>query len=653
MRLMFCFLLSLSGAVALQAETLIQPSAMPSDELVRKQYAAEHLLRGAFYYHYLDNNYQQALNALHSWQLATNKTNSESKVMEAAILLALGLDQQAQDLYLQITTQGRSASGNAWYHLARRWLSVGEWQYAESSINRALKLRTTLSDEYYPQALFIQSASRSNLDKVDEAKLPLAKMDTQSIWAGLARYNRLLALMRTNVNSRDLAALIEQIVLNVPDTLEGKALKDRTLLIAGIYALDSGKNRRAEAYLKQVSQDSAFTAPALLHYGWALVEQWKYQQAMQPWRILQQKYNDFHPAVVESILGVPHALELLNATTQSLKTYEVVETRLLRMLNKLDELNQDAAIDAWLTQWLAQQQDQQWGWMRAELQDMPDSDMTRSLQLMLDDVAFNQLTANLHDLQQLSFELAKHQQALELWQQMLDQRQRQLEQAGGQQRLQALEKRHQQLVRNILQMQQKLHAEDDKVFAYASKQDAKNIVHLSNVVPQVEYLQKINTPTRDLSIYKERWRRMRGLQLWAIYENKPERRWSSNRTFWQLRKGSEQLLEQLENSREALTWADSSWKGFPQKVDIAQKNVSRLQQTTRVLAQQQQQQMRDMVHEHLNQLTVRLTDYLAQSRLSIARLYDDALQNNIIDGGTETDQQSAAEATDATGGERE
>lgn len=652
MRLMFGLLISLlSAALPLQAEPSPGSAVIKTVDQTREQ-PSEHLLRGAFYFHYLDDNYQQALNALRSWKLAAGKTNSESKVMEAAILLALGLDHQAQDLYTEVSIREVAGSGNAWFHLSRRWLSLGKWQNAEASINKALKLRNSLNDEYYQQALFIQSASRSNLDMITEAKISLENMDSNGIWTGLARYNWMLALMRSNANSRDLEKFVEETAFYVPDTFEGKALKDRILLVAGIYALDSGKNRSAEAYFREISQDSAFTAPGLLHYGWALVEQWKYQEAMQPWRILQQKYNDFHPAVVESILGVPHALELLNATTQSLKTYEVVEIRLQRMLDKLEVLNQDATIDAWLTQWL-EQQDEPWGWMRVQLQDMHDSDMTRSLQLLLDDAQFNELTANLHDLKQLSEQLTKHQKALSLWKHVLGKRQSQLQQAGGKARLQAMEQRHQQLVRKILQMQKKLHAEDEKVFAYASKQDAENITRLSSVVPRVEYLQQINTPTRDLTIYKERWRRMRGLQLWTIYEEKPERRWDSNQAYWQLRSESELLLEQLDNSREALLWADSSWKGFPQKVGVADRKVAQLQLATEALIQQQQQQVRDMVHEFLNGLKTRLTDYLAQSRLSIARLYDDALQNNVAGGGYDDYQQPTAEEPDTTGGERE
>lgn len=89
----------------------------------------------------------------------------------------------------------------------------------------------------------------------------------------------------------------------------------------------------------------------------------------------------------------------------------------------------------------------------------------------------------------------------------------------------------------------------------------------------------------------------------------------------------------MSNSRKALAWADSSWKGFPQQVQRSEQKVLQLQQQVERLYQQQHEAMRVVIHEFLNNLEVRLTDYLAQSRLSIARLYDDALQNNVAAGG--------------------
>jgi hypothetical protein len=125
---------------------------------------------------------------------------------------------------------------------------------------------------------------------------------------------------------------------------------------------------------------------------------------------------------------------------------------------------------------------------------------------------------------------------------------------------------------------------------------------------------------------------MRGLQLWKIYEEKPQRRWSTTQSFWQLRKDSEGLLEQLNNSQTALRWADSSWQGFPQRVAAGEQSVLHIQQQLDDLYRTQRAMMQQTVSEFLDQLSLRLTDYLAQTRLSIARLYDDALQNQVARG---------------------
>lgn len=596
--------------------------------------AQPRLLRGAFYFYYLDNNYHQALQALHRWRTAVPATAGETRIMEAAIYLALGLDSRALELYQQVEQQGDPASGDAWFHLARRWQENANWPQALASIQRALSHDDSLSAVNRQQALFIFSTSYAKLDKLAEAQQVLEMMVDDDIWTGLARYNWMIAAMRLNARSRDLEKLVEAAVFYLSEEdYESKALRDRILLVAGIYALETGKHRRAEAYFKEISQDSVFTAPALLHYGWALVEQWKYQQAMQPWRILQQKYNDFHPAVIESLLGVPHALELLNATTQSLKTYEMVEQRLLNMRQQIATLNDDEHTAAWLDRWLEQQQGQSWGWMTATLTDMPDSTLSRMMQSMLDDGAFNQQLAQLSDLNRLKQQLQQQQQDLQLWQQVIHQRQQHLQQLSGDQRLQQLEQRYQSLLRQVQGMQQLLHQEDQKVFAFASDHDQRNVERLSAVVPLVASLHQVADPTRELSRYKERWRRVRGLQLWQVYETKPQRRWHIRQGYQQLRISGQQLQQQLNNSRLALQWADSSWHGFPQRIRQAEARLAVVLKQVDGLYHRQRQNLRYDVDNYLQALDQRLTDYLAQTRLSIARLYDDALQQHVTAGG--------------------
>lgn len=630
-----------ADAVAVQPSVATVNNSQPES-------AEQRLLRGAFYYHYLTNNYQQALVSLDLMQKAYGQAEivAEITVMKAAILLALGLEDDADALFAAVEQSGGKASADAWYHLAGRWLAKSEWEKAERSIRRALQFETrqsgtgtdtsgALNRSYQEEAKFILVASLAEQDRVHEANDAIATMSQSGIWSGYARYNQILSLMRLHAVSRDLEKLIEEATYYLPDTYEGHSLKDRILLVAGIYALDAGKYRQAEAYLRQISLDSAFTAPGLLQYGWSLVDQWKYEEAMQPWRILQQRFSEFHPAVIESVLAVPHALELLNATTQSLKTYEFVEQRLLGMLETLRMQNSREQLSAWLGEWELQQQGQSWGWQRAQLGDMPDGDLSRTLQDLLDDRDFNQMTSALHDLNSMLHDVKRQQQDLQLWQAVLKQRQQKLAGMNASKKLQQLELRQAALTRDVLAIQQRLQAEDQKVFAFASSADQQNVDHLAAVVPRIEYLQRLNTPTRDLGVYKERWRRSRGLQLWRIYEEKPQRQWLAQKNYWQLQGVTSELLEQLENTRTALTWADSSWQGFPQRVAQQQQRLKQQETRLQQLHDQQQEQIIAHAQRHMTDLDVRITDYLAQARLSIARLYDDSLQQQVVSGAVE------------------
>ena len=95
------------------------------------------------------------------------------------------------------------------------------------------------------------------------------------------------------------------------------------------------------------------------------------------------------------------------------------------------------------------------------------------------------------------------------------------------------------------------------------------------------------------------------------------------------------MLEQLDNTRTALAWADSSWVGFPQRVARQQVALQQQEQQLQQLHKQQREQIIRRVSQHMAELDVRITDYLAQARLSVARLYDDSLQQQIAGGEAE------------------
>lgn len=590
---------------------------------------ASRLERGVFYYHYLNNDFQLALNSLSRLKALGGGSDTESRLMQAAVFLALGLNDDAQQL-LQTATVS-DATADAWFYLARAQAKNNQWDACEQSARNALSNThaTPLNPAYQDEAYYWLVSAMARQDRINEAKDQLAYISENSVWAGYARYNLILARMRLYSPGRDIEKLVEEAIYYLPPTLEGTALKDRILLVTGIQALNNGKPEEAEIYLRQMTLDGPFTAPGLLQYGWAMMEQLRYDDALQPWRILQQKFQAFHPAVLESVLGVPHALELMNATTQSLKTYELVEKKLVAMRQRLDAVD-DAATGEWLQQWLAGQ-DSQWGWARTSTGDMPDSEISQTLQSLLDDPEFTSSTFRLHEINAMLNQTEQQLADLALWDDTLHRRQQTLSSLDGQKRLASLEQQQQALSLQVSDLEQRLAAEDTKVFAWASPADEANTRRLAQVVPNVTRLQQVGTPTRDLSEYKERWRRTRGLLLWSVYEYTPERRWQARDAFWKLQADISSLYEQLNNTRSALSWANSSWQGFPQQVAVMRQRLLVQQQQLTAMKATETQVVHEQVRNHVATLKLRITDYLAQARLAIARLYDDALQQNIAE----------------------
>jgi hypothetical protein len=592
--------------------------------------AEKRLLRGNFYYSYLIGEYYQTLYYLREWKelIGSDTTpETEAEVMRAAVYLSLGLEDQAEDLFYAVFEEGGSASGDAWYFLTQRLFNAGFYGRAEQAARNALAASPALSRRYDQELSYLLASSISEQDRVEEAQVVVKSMEDASIWTGYARYNLILAMVRQNFRIRDIEATIDEAIFYLPDNEEGTALRDRILLISGIAAMERDKHAMANRYFSDVTLESVFTPPALLHHGWNLLAQWRYEDAIQPWRILQQLYDEYHPAVVESYLAVPHTLELVDAVNQSVLAYERVEERLTEMVGELKQLNQEESLGNWLHEWRQSNEAENWGWQRQALGDLPQSQVTRFAQGLLKEEAFTQELARLHDLDRIRADLAEAMRELTLWEDILVQRRENLEAMGGEALLEQLEERQMDVLRSILAVQDRLLDEDETVFSYASRSDEARIERLRSVVPAVTLLQKIGTPTRDLAPYKERWRRMRGLQLWSIYEAQPQRKWDTERDHMILRSETDKLFRQLENTRTSLIWADSSWRGFPERVGQLQQRVAALDSDVAGIQRDQEALLTEMTKQHLTELDERLTLYLAQARLALARLYDDSLQN--------------------------
>lgn len=588
------------------------------------------LLKGVFYYHYLNEDYQAAFNQLALLQQHMDASEQPTlDVLQTLLLLSLGMDAQAQRLFKQIELNNHSVSGQAWLYLARRWQEQANWDNLGESAQQALNQQADLTDDQYQEALYLLLSSDVEQDSIKRAQNTLARMEKTGRWTLLAYHNVLVGLVRNFASVYEIQSVVSEALLYAKNTDKDNALVDRIHLIAGIYMLQQGRNVDAQNYLARIRQNGPYSAEGLLQYGWAKLEQSKYFDALQPWRELQKNYVDWHPAVIESILAVPHTMELMSAYTQSLRNYEMVEEQLQQMRLDIQQQQQPAYQQQWLAKW-AQQQQGQWGkpYQRMLFDQV---ELRQNFLGLTAQTQFRSQLSQYYDTLTAKHALEQHQEQLVLWAQAVSARQAHLKSVDGQRRLAQLQQRQHALLSQVEQLEQEWQGQEKSLFSYASAEQKHRLGQLDNVVEQIKYLQTLAMPSRNLNPYKERWRRTRGTLLWNMTRDLSAREWQTTSEFWQLHQAIAQLRVQLEHSEQSLQWSASSWQGLAPRIAQLQTRITQTLTQLDYLQQTQEQHIYAAMNDHLNTLDARFVHYQTQARLALARLYDDALQERLMD----------------------
>lgn len=595
------------------------------------------LKKGEYYYHYLTGDFPSAMNQLKQWRSSEGAIADEADVMEAAMLLSLGLHQKAQSIFLEIQGNDSNASSQAWFYLARRWFELGEYSSALASIDNIEAL--ALKPEMLGEAQFMKAAAFIELGEHKKAQVMILNMSRNSIWTGLARHNYILAMFDGNNSGQSLALLIEDATFYLPETEEGKNLRDRIHLISALHFLQSGRNRSAEKHLKSMSLAGPYTPAALLQYGWAKVEQGEYDQALQPWRELQARYNRFDPEVMESMLGVPHVLELMNANTQALNIYEMTEKRLLSMKQLLTEVNKGLAVNTWLEDWVLQQNDQNWGWQANIDSTLPFNDTSAVLQQLASDKKIVNQMIEYRDLLLLTDYLTEKEESLRLWITLVDKRERESKTRIV---LPIIKKANENLAEakiNLKQMEGYLQRSNQDLFALPNDHEEQKINLLGKTAGTIERLMNINKASRNVATYQKRWARVQGVFLWQMNTAKVQKQWGLKQQLVAMDRLINNAETQLIETRLANKWSPASWKGMKARILTILAKTSELRDLSEKARIESKAALLVESSEFLNDFTHRINDYLSQSRLSIARLYDDALQDYVATGDLNAEEQ--------------
>ena len=380
----------------------------------------------------------------------------------------------------------------------------------------------------------------------------------------------------------------------------------------------------------RVRLTSSLSNRALLGYGWAAAEMGDYQEALKPWLHLS-KSALIDENNQEAMIAVPYAYEKLGSEGLALQYYQSAEQSFAQEIRKIDEVLASLKNEELLVALKVKQQEKL-DWLSFAEEQKLSPRLSYLVELFSRD-QFQGSIQEFQDLLALQDSLVKWQEKLRFYSDTIDERA--LYRAEKAEYLQAssLDEKLVQMraQRKALSLEIERVAVDRDFFALASDDENDLIQRIERSEKNIRVL-KDSDPFIDE--YEESLRRYKGLMLWQTSDAFGDRLWQSIKTLRQL----DSEIEAANASEKRVTNLMASapdLEPYTQRLGQAEEEVSDLLARIDKAISANENDLKGQVVAILDAQRRRLSNYLAQSRLSVARLYDKANQQQSIPAASE------------------
>ncbi len=581
---------------------------------------------GESLFHYYSGDYPAALTRLMVAETQDGIQHHEHypELMAAGMQLAYGMPTAAEQAFDNLLGQGEPpvVRDTAHFYLAKLHYTEGQYPRAQYHLQQlGDSLSPRLADEAALMRLHLAiktgtsaETARQHLPESASRALGLLNLGHAATREGNGQnarqyYRQLLDLPPAHGQS-DRAYL---------------ALRDKAYTALGYSLLGERQYSSAREAFQQVRRDTALANPALLGYGWTAASYGDYKLALRPWQVLRQRSLQ-DTQVLQSLVAIPWAYEKLGAPGEALAAYRQSEALLTREYEQtghwLDQLD-GAAVIGLLTgerqpRWLSTSEPRNAHWLTLDTTQLLDSDRDH-LQQLLGRGDFQTDTQTLKDLLILDENLANWQEKLSIYRELLltkEARRGELHgdnPHGDTHRQQLAEWR--QLDTQLAAIRQRRDvmtlASDDTRALYRRAENSR------------EHLQALTAAGRDLSAEAEKLRLLEGILYWRAAQAFPDNLWRAEKTLAQSRAtiaANGELYERIDHTLSA----GSDIAAQVARLDtLAERNRGELAALDTAIARQADH-LAQRLAGALQQHQALLRDYLAQTRLHIARLYQRA-----------------------------
>lgn len=584
---------------------------------------------GVALYHYYQNQNLQALSEL---LVAQKKGGIQGhgdnpEIMEGGFSMAYGMERKASEIFERLLDNNRPQKTRdaAWYYLAKMRYLRGDWTAAKIALDK-------ISKDPGPSLAGESSILRFNValreNELDSAEQILRKSRPAADALPYLHYNLGAAYSRSG--RYELGVDYFSRLLDMKErSPEYLGLYDKSMTAAG-YAYLLQKNYTAAIdHFTQVRLDSPLSNRALLGYGWAAVEMENYALALKPWQVLAKRPL-IDENTQEALVAIPYAYEKMGYRSLALDEFRHAESNYLGEITKLDQVIdnvQGYAIQAALN--IDRSADIDWLNYAAENQLAP---QLSYLVPLFSQETFLGLVQELRDLLAIQVQFAEWQQKLAFYSEMLNEREANrvleldfLEQQQLAEKIQAMTLQRDKFAAELARMQR-----EQDILGLVSEEDAPKLERILRAEKNAKLLQQAVTkmgvevmPADELSQLSETLRKQKGFMVWHTAELFDERFWRARAELAQVN-AQLQKINTTQNNVQNIIDQGFDLAPYRQRIAAASEQLTMQSIDIDHAIELSQDALRNKVLLVLEQQRERLYHYLAQSRLAIARLLDQA-----------------------------
>jgi hypothetical protein len=401
---------------------------------------------------------------------------------------------------------------------------------------------------------------------------------------------------------------------------ELRSLRDRANLALGYAYLQNNQPALARPVLQRVRLDGPFSNKALLGVGWADASEGQFQAALTPWMELRDR-NLLDSAVQEAYLAIPYAFAKLNANAQAAENYELAiksfDSETVNLDVSIAEINDGTMLD----KLLKPDANDHYGWFW-QLKDVPDAAQSRYLYHLLAGHDFQEGLKNYRDLAFMGSTLARWQDSIVAFDDMLDTRERayaeRVPQADAVLSSGRLDQYGAERALAGGQLDQVEAAQDAGGTRHREEREQwARILRLESAL--------LTAPNdEDTNVIREKTRLAKGVLYWRLAESFKARVWNERRTLKDLDQALREAQARWVRVQKARGSMPNNTGVFAERVEALRQRLDAAQVRLAGVAKQQNYLLESLARNELEQQKERISTYQIQARFALAAIYDRA-----------------------------